>query len=465
MLIQGIDVDSLPDQFEGYVQGRTLVLDGDGPCYVISSTVKRLDTAIRNYQQYILTQLFLTKSQDCRIHLTAKDSTKAGRYNVKAIKPYQGQRKGKDKPALLEPLREAIALPQNWLPEFEVLLHRELEADDGSDASEKDDTILAVPGIEKTTPAFRRKLVEVAKSVGTNPDWLAALISNESAGTFSPSIANMGNPTAGAVGLIQFMPETAATLFGYKKYSMSPEDWKDACKESRTKMMSMDALSQLDYVKKFFATHRGKLNSPEDLYMATFWPKGVGQPSDYVIATKGSNVYKQNYQAFDQLNEGVITKGNVGGSIRSRINSAKGKRIPIDSLSSSPIIEPSIEDHQQDADELLQELSAMGPIEKMVKQAIQKKLLPLSRVAVCVDGPNLSSKVSFAHSITKVLKEIIDVNAGVGINGNNVELDCYGYGTPFNLTNAIQELCDCAIIKTASHIVCKSIPNKDYYSD
>lgn len=130
-IIQGIDVDALPDQFEGCVQGRTLVLDGDGPCYVISSTVKRLDTAIRNYQQYILTQMFLTKAQDCRIHLTARDSTKAGRFNVKAIKPYQGQRKGKAKPALLEPLREAIALHDNWLEEFEVILHRDLEADDG----------------------------------------------------------------------------------------------------------------------------------------------------------------------------------------------------------------------------------------------------------------------------------------------------------------------------------------------
>lgn len=130
-IIQGIDVDALPDQFEGCVAGRTLVLDGDGPCYAIASTVKRLDTAIRNYQQYILTQLFLTKSQDCRIHLTARDSAKAGRYNVKAIKPYQGQRKGKAKPSLLEPLREAIAVPQNWLPEFDVTLHRELEADDG----------------------------------------------------------------------------------------------------------------------------------------------------------------------------------------------------------------------------------------------------------------------------------------------------------------------------------------------
>lgn len=130
-IIQGIDVDALPDQFEGCVAGRTLILDGDGPCYVVSSTVKRLDTAVRNFQQAILTQMFLTKSEFCRVHLTAKDSTKAGRFDVKAIKPYQGQRTDKKKPALLEPLREAATLRQNWLPEFEVILHRDREADDG----------------------------------------------------------------------------------------------------------------------------------------------------------------------------------------------------------------------------------------------------------------------------------------------------------------------------------------------
>lgn len=130
-IIQGIDVDALPAQFEGCVAGRTLILDGDGPCYAVSSTVKRLDTAIRHFQQSILKQMFLTKSEFCRIHLTARDSAKAGRYNVKAVKPYQGQRKDKRKPALLEPLREAVTHRQNWLPEYEVIIHRELEADDG----------------------------------------------------------------------------------------------------------------------------------------------------------------------------------------------------------------------------------------------------------------------------------------------------------------------------------------------
>lgn len=130
-IIKGVDVSALPDQFNGCVAGRTLILDGDGPCYRAAATVKRLDTALRHFQQDMLTQLFLTKAQDIRIHLTACTSHKAGRFNIIAAKPYQGNRSGKAKPALLEPLRQAVAQPENWLPEYTVVMHHILEADDG----------------------------------------------------------------------------------------------------------------------------------------------------------------------------------------------------------------------------------------------------------------------------------------------------------------------------------------------
>lgn len=131
MIIQGVDTSTLPDQFQNAVPGRTLIIDGDGPCYVCAATVKRLDTALRHYQQEILKRMFLAGASDCRIHLTARDSDKHGRFRVKATKPYQGQRKGKAKPALLEPLRELVADNSTWLDDYSVILHRELEADDG----------------------------------------------------------------------------------------------------------------------------------------------------------------------------------------------------------------------------------------------------------------------------------------------------------------------------------------------
>lgn len=130
MIIHGVDTAQFRDQFQ-HSSGTTLIIDGDGPAYRAAATSKRLDTALRRFQQDVLTQMFLTKTQDCRVHLTARDSHKAGRFDVVAAKPYQGQRNGKAKPPLLEPLRDAIALHENWLPEYEVILHRVLEADDG----------------------------------------------------------------------------------------------------------------------------------------------------------------------------------------------------------------------------------------------------------------------------------------------------------------------------------------------
>lgn len=130
MIIQGIDLSKLGDQFQGHVQGRTLILDGDGPAYVAAATVKTLPTAVRKMQQIILTQLFLTKAENAIVHLTASTSHKAGRFNILAAKPYQGNRDSKAKPALLEATRQAITNRTNWLPEFEVVMNHMLEADD-----------------------------------------------------------------------------------------------------------------------------------------------------------------------------------------------------------------------------------------------------------------------------------------------------------------------------------------------
>lgn len=125
-----ISPDSLPDQFGGTIAGTTLILDGDSACYVIAATVKTIPTAIRHFQMEVLKLMFLTKTEDARVHLTASDSLKAGRGSIIAAKPYQGNRTGKAKPALLEAVRQAVSDPANCLPEYTVELHRNLEADD-----------------------------------------------------------------------------------------------------------------------------------------------------------------------------------------------------------------------------------------------------------------------------------------------------------------------------------------------
>ena len=127
----GLELSEVPAQFEGYQPGRTLVLDGDGPAYVVAAKVRRLDTAIQRFQRAVLERMYLTKSEMASVHLTKSGSYKCGRSLMKGVKPYQGQRNGKVKPALLEPLREAMQHRENWLPEFRVVLHDQLEADDG----------------------------------------------------------------------------------------------------------------------------------------------------------------------------------------------------------------------------------------------------------------------------------------------------------------------------------------------
>lgn len=131
MIIQGVNLAELPPQFEQAMQGRTLILDGDGPAYAVAATTKTMPTAISRLQKEVLTGMFLARAEHAHVHFTHDSSFKAGRFLIKAAKPYQGNRKGKDKPALLAPLREAITDEANWLSEFDVTMHEDLEADDG----------------------------------------------------------------------------------------------------------------------------------------------------------------------------------------------------------------------------------------------------------------------------------------------------------------------------------------------
>ena len=71
-------------------------------------------------------------------------------------------------------------------------------------------TLLDIPGSQKVSQTFKQKLVQIAADLGTNPNFLMAVMSFESGETFSPSIKNAAG--SGAVGLIQFMPATAKQL-------------------------------------------------------------------------------------------------------------------------------------------------------------------------------------------------------------------------------------------------------------
>jgi len=131
MIINGVDTDALPaDDFAVPSQsGKTLIIDGDGPAYVAAATVKTVATGLRRFQSSILEQIFLADCSDGEVFLTHEECTKAGRFNVIGVKPYQGQRDSGAKPPLLSQVREA-AYEDGAMDEFDVHMETVVEADD-----------------------------------------------------------------------------------------------------------------------------------------------------------------------------------------------------------------------------------------------------------------------------------------------------------------------------------------------
>lgn len=123
--------EDLQDFMEGRtVVGRTVLIDGDALCYKVTATAKKLETAERNFVTGIYEIMFLTGATFARVHLTPKGCYKNGRHLLRAVKPYQGNRKGKPKPPLLEALRlsaQTLFTPQENVV---VLPHYQVEADD-----------------------------------------------------------------------------------------------------------------------------------------------------------------------------------------------------------------------------------------------------------------------------------------------------------------------------------------------
>lgn len=144
--------------------------------------------------------------------------------------------------------------------------------------------------IKSDRSSFVSKINKVASDLGVPANWLMAVINSETAGTFSPSIQN---PYTNATGLIQFMPSTAKGL----------GTTIDALK-------NMSAVNQLDYVYKYFAPYKGKINSFEDLYLITFYPNADGvfggtldKPDNWTFP---ASIVKQN-PGLDSNKDGLIT--------------------------------------------------------------------------------------------------------------------------------------------------------------
>jgi hypothetical protein len=159
--------------------------------------------------------------------------------------------------------------------------------------------LIAVKGIEYVDPADLNALIESAKRISIDPNWLASVIAFETGGTWSPSIKNAVG--SGATGLIQFMPSTAKQL-GTTVSDLAVMSFKD----------------QLKYVEAYFGWFSG-LHNLEDVYLAVFYPKAIGQSNSWVVANQGEAVYTQN-SGFDSSQKGYITRGDITSTIRGVYN-------------------------------------------------------------------------------------------------------------------------------------------------
>lgn len=141
------------------------------------------------------------------------------------------------------------------------------------------------------TPEKAASIARVAKNIGVNPNDLAAVISFETAGTFSPSIKNK---SSSATGLIQFMSGSGGTKGKY--YGMS-----------REKFASLSFDEQMNYVEKYFKDRSSRFragneakNTVGDVYGAV---TGYGYK-------KGSEAYNLN-KVWDSNKNGIIEKGEM----------------------------------------------------------------------------------------------------------------------------------------------------------
>lgn len=165
----------------------------------------------------------------------------------------------------------------------------------------------------RVSSSFRDRTRRIARELMLPEDnganWLMTCMAFESGETFSPSVRNAAG--SGAIGLIQFMPRTAADL-GTNAMALA----------------TMTAEQQLEYVWRYFKGHRGRIHSLSDMYMAILWPLAMGQPDSFVLWDQGKRptTYRQN-SGLDGNNDLVITKGEAASKLYKML--AKGMQADI----------------------------------------------------------------------------------------------------------------------------------------
>ena len=156
----------------------------------------------------------------------------------------------------------------------------------------------------RVSAGFVAKVRVICASLAIDPNFLMACMAFESGETFRADIRNAAG--SGAVGLIQFMPTTAAALGTTTEAlaSMSDED-------------------QLAYVAKYFAPWARRLNSLGDVYGVILWPGMIGKPDDAVVFRQNDPTHPKLYiqnRGLDFNQDGLITKAEIVARVKAELN-------------------------------------------------------------------------------------------------------------------------------------------------
>lgn len=167
-------------------------------------------------------------------------------------------------------------------------------------------SVVAYPGFRALSSSDQKAFVKAAQWIAPGepdaPTWLATIVDFESGKSWRTDVRN---PYSRAVGLIQFIEPTAKNLG-----------------TTTDALARMSFAQQLEYVKKYFAPVRGKIHSLDDMYLAVFSPKGIGQPASAVLFVKGQAGYDQN-EGLDAAGDGTITVGDVTRAVHARLASGQ----------------------------------------------------------------------------------------------------------------------------------------------
>ena len=157
---------------------------------------------------------------------------------------------------------------------------------------------LRLAAYHRISPELAAGIEQTARAVGTDPRWLAGLISLETAGTFDPAVRNR---VSKAVGLIQATKTTAERLG-----------------TTTNELAELSAVSQLRYVRAYLdAVRLGKwpddprpfpLDTLQRLAFSVFWLPGRDLPLSTPLP-----------EHLRSGNEAVNVLGDYLSAVRSRI--------------------------------------------------------------------------------------------------------------------------------------------------